>query len=176
MIETQLAPDTAHGGRLGTSITLRVSVAGLIAVQANVDVDLSSSAMRPVIERYEVDQATLERSWSEMADVWEDAPARGGQVEPMTPAQITRMRRLYGEWAETLRALPFDSFDQASRIDYLLLNNRLRYEISRLDAIERRLAAIRPIVAFGDVVLDLDAAGGWSRQRRRLPPEASASC
>ena len=150
---------------------LSASLAGLTAVQAHVDVDLSSSAMRPVIERYEVDQATLERSWSEMADVWEDAPARGGQVEPMTPAQIARMRRFYGDWAETLRALPFDSFDQASRIDYLLLNNRLRYEISRLDAIARRLAAIRQIVAFGDVVLDLDAA---RRRMEPVKPEASA--
>jgi hypothetical protein len=141
-----------------------LSVACLLAVPAGVDVDPSSSAMRPMIERYEADQAILERSWSELADVWEDSPARGGQVEPQTSDQVTRMRRFYREWEEALRSAPFDSFDQASKIDYLLLNNRLRYEIGRLDAIDRRLAAIRPFVAFGDGVLALDGA------RRKMAP------
>jgi hypothetical protein len=89
----------------------------------------------------------------------------------MTPGQIARMRRFYGEWAEALRSVPFDSFDQASKIDYLLLGNRVRYEISRLDAIERRLGDIRPFVAFGDVVLALDAA---RRKMEPVKPETSA--
>jgi hypothetical protein len=148
-----------------------VSVAGLLAVSGATDVDSSSSAMRPMIERYLTDKATLERSWSEVSEFGQGARGRGGSVEPMTPGQVARMRRFYGEWAEALRAVPFDSFDQASKIDYLLLNNRVRYEVSRLDAIDRRLAAIRPVVAFGDIVVDLDAS---RRKMEPAKPEASA--
>jgi hypothetical protein len=140
------------------------SAVGLLAVRAGVDADPSSSAMRPMIERYEADQGILERSWSELADVWEDSPAKGGLVAPQTSDQVTRMRRFYREWTDALRNVPFDSFDQASKIDYLLLDNRLRYELRRLEAIDRRLAAIRPFVAFGDGVLALDGA------RRKMEP------
>ena len=148
-----------------------VSAAGLLAVPGAVEVDSSSSAMRPMIERYQVDRATLERSWSEVADRWDGGPGRVRQTEPMTPGQVTRMRRFYGEWTDALRSVPFDSFDQASKIDYLLLNNRVRYEVRQLDAIERRLATLRPLVAFGDAVIALDEG---RRKMEPVKPEAAA--
>jgi hypothetical protein len=148
-----------------------VSVAGLLAVSGATDVDSSTSAMRPMIERYLTDKATLERSWSEVSEFGPGARGRSGGVEPMTPGQVARMRRFYSEWVDALLAVPFDSFDHTSKVDYLLLDNRLRYEVSRLDAIDRRLAAIRPVVAFGDAVLDLDLT---RRKMEPVKPEAAA--
>ncbi len=156
---------------LGVVAGVGVFVAGLLAASGAVDVDLSSSAMRPLIERYQVDQATLERSWSERADAWEDGQGPGGPVDPMTSAQVARMRRFYGDWADALHSVAFDTFDQASKIDYLLLSNRVRYAAVRLDAVERRLATIRPLVAFSDVVLALDDA---RRRMEKVKPEAAA--
>jgi hypothetical protein len=88
-------------------------VAGLLAASGAIDVDMSSSSMRPLIERYQIDKATLERFWSEGVD---GGRGRGAAVDPLTPDHVARMRRFYGEWSETLRSVPFDSFDQASKI------------------------------------------------------------
>ncbi len=144
---------------------------GLVAGVEQRDVDTAPSALRPLIERYVTDRATLQRSWAESPVAGQGARGRGADVEPLSPDQAARMRRFYQEWTGALDQLDFDRLDQAGKIDALLLGNRLRYELSRLDLLERDLAEIQPLVSFGSTVVGLEKT---RREMRPVEPEASA--
>ncbi len=107
-----------------------------------------SSEMRPMIERYAADLASLNRTY---------------------PIQISATRRarlnqFLDEQAAALSAVPFTSLSHDGQIDYILLRNaqeRLRHS---LELQGRQAAEMEPILPFYKTIVDLEEA------RRKMQP------
>ena len=120
------------------------------------EIDRSTAMMRPMIERYQADRTTLERSWVEGAGG--GFGGRGGGATPLSPRQFARMRKFHTDWQKTLSATAFDSLDQTGKIDYLLLSNQLRYELRQIDLREKEAAEIDALLPMAKAIHALDEA------------------
>jgi hypothetical protein len=109
---------------------------------------LPASEMAPVVERYTADRAALLRR--------HDAP--------WSPTRRDRLRTFYGEWQDQLAALDFDGFGVEGRIDWVLLDSRLRYLLSELDREDALYAEMLPLIPFAPDLIALHEA------RRRIEP------
>ena len=110
------------------------------------------SEMRAAIERYTADRGSLTRSYP----------------VAISPARRARFKKFYEEWLGSLKALDFDSMSQDGKIDYLLFQNHLEYELRQLDIQAQQLAEIQPLLPFAGTIIDLEEA------RRRMEPIDSA--
>ena len=128
------------------------------------EIDRAAAMMRPVIERYQADRTTLERSWVEGTS-GQGFSGRG--AVPLSPRQFARMRKFHADWQKTLAAVGFDSLDQAGKIDYLLLSNQLRYELRQLDLRQAEAAEVEPLLPMAKAIHSLDEA------RREFRPVGS---
>lgn len=103
--------------------------------------------MRPAVERYQSDRAALERRY------------RVG-----SPAQRARLQRFQEEWLARLDAMPFEKFNQESRIDWLLMRNQAQRSLRQLafrGRIEEETEALLPFRA---------AIVGLEESRQRMEP------
>jgi hypothetical protein len=93
----------------------------------------AESDLRIVLERYQEDRGALMRRY----DV------------PFSPVRRERMREFYGGWLDRLGASDFDGLNHEGQIDYVLLRNRLEFEMEMLSQEEvqvREMAAMLPFV------------------------------
>src|SRR5262249_38934489 len=97
-------------------VILVLVMCSLLAVEAQ-ETDTSQSEMRPMIQRYAADRASLMRS-SPIA---------------FSPARHARMKQFYDDWLTRIDGANFDTMGQDGRIDYLLFRNQLDYELRQLD-------------------------------------------
>lgn len=74
----------------------------------------ASSRMQPIIAEY-----------------FRGQPGRRGRARGRQGGEQARQR--LQQWSTALEELDFDSLDQAERVDYLLLKNRIEYSLKRLD-------------------------------------------
>ncbi|HYW52310.1 MAG TPA: hypothetical protein VE861_16970, partial [Gemmatimonadaceae bacterium] len=95
-----------------------------------------------VVQRYALDEQTLGRRY----DAFD------------SPDQRTRMRAFYSAWRTRLRALDFEKLSQEGRIDYVLLDNHLRYELDLADRQDRMRTEAAPLLPFSDALLALHDA------------------
>ncbi|TVR65913.1 MAG: DUF885 family protein [Gemmatimonadales bacterium] len=82
-----------------------------------------------------------------------------------------RMASFYRTWQSDLEALDFDALTVEARIDWVLLQNRLRYELERLEVAGELAAERERLLPFDSVVTALH------EERRRLlavDPEGAA--
>jgi hypothetical protein len=100
-----------------------------------VDFGRTQSDLRVAVERFSADAAALRRRY----DI------------PGSPVLRQRQREFYDAWLARLRELDFDALNREGQVDYVLLRNRIEFELAMLD--ERR-SARRPWRR-------------WSRSRRR---------
>ena len=63
------------------------------------------------------------------------------------------MRGFWGAWRTRLRALDFDRLSQEGKIDYVLLDNHLRYQLDPADRADVKRAEIAPLLPFADALL-----------------------
>ena len=112
------------------------------------DVDPSVRLMRGVIERADTDESAIRRS----NDV------------PSSDARAALLRRFYEEQLMRLEAVNFDSLDQAGRIDYLLLRNKLRLDLKQLEHDRREYEEVAPLLPFARPIVALEEA------RQRMEP------
>ena len=119
------------------------------------EIDRAAAMMRPVIERYQADRTTLERSWVEGTS-GQGFSGRG--AVPLSPHQFARMKKFHADWQKTLAAVGFDGLDQAGKIDYLLLSNQLRYELRQLDLRQAEAAEVEPLLPMAKAIHSLDEA------------------
>ena len=115
----------------------------------------------------EADLATLGPVPGIMAGVIANLRGDRGSVErsapPInSPAREQLMNRLYESWRSEIAKLDFDAMGLDDRVDYLLLKNRLDYDIRKLGLDAKKRAAVAPLVPFASLIFDLDA------ERRRL--------
>jgi uncharacterized protein (DUF885 family) len=109
-------------------------------------VERSESELAPVVERYSADRAALSRRW----DV------------AYSPTRQARFREFYEEWTENLNELDFDNLSVEGKIDFVLMQTELRYELESLDRDEHQLQEMEPLIPFATTLIELQ------EQRRRM--------
>ena len=107
-----------------------------------------ASELADVVERFTADQASLARRY--------DAND--------SPAQRRRMRDFYSGWRTRLTEVGFDKLGQEGRVDYVLLDNHLQYQLALLDRQEKMRGETAVLLPFADRLLALQDA------RRDLSP------
>ncbi len=112
------------------------------------DLDPSVRLMRAVVERYGDDQRALERWYN--IDIAE--------------ARWQRLKTFLEEQQRSLGNLDFDALKPAGRIDYLLLRNKLRFQLQQLQYDREQFDQVSSLVPFGSAIIDLEMA------RRRMEP------
>ncbi len=114
------------------------------------------SELGVVVERYSADRAALLRRYSV-----EYSDERRGQ-----------MREFSSAWRARLEAMDFDSLSLDGRIDYLLLKNRLGYELELLAREGKRLAETAPLVPFRETIIKFQES---RRRMETINPEPAAA-
>jgi hypothetical protein len=115
--------------------------------------DLSSvveteNSMRPIVQRFLADSRDLMRIYG----------------IPASSERIERLSQFLSDWKAALEKLDFDSFNVDARIDYILLNAKLDYELFQLQNYKRKLDAALPLLPFAETVINL------MESRRRFEP------
>ncbi len=67
-----------------------------------------------------------------------------------SPVRIARLRDFYRGWQDRLQDLDFNSLNRDGQLDYIMLRNRLRFELQMLDVDERNFQEIAGLVPFHD--------------------------
>lgn len=156
---TFLARGTQSGALLGL-IPLACAPAAAETSKQNVQIaesvgaDLSSSELRPFVERFYADETLLHRY----------------HTIPFAPAAVSRFRRFYTGWQQTLAALDFEPLSSDARIDYALFENMLRYNLRQLDLDERFQESVDIYIPFASTIIDLEEL-----RLQMIPVDAQAS-
>ena len=124
--------------RLVMPLTLATS--GIGAQQRIGPILVGASELRDSVALYSTDRAALMRRWT---------------VE-YSPARRTRFKEFYDGWRARLSKVDFAKLSQEGRIDYLLLDNRLRAELAQLGREQRLGGEMAPLVPFGAVITNFE--------------------
>ncbi len=108
----------------------------------------SGLELRDTVELYDADRGGLLRRYP---------------VE-YSPVRRERLRRFYTEWQARLGRVSFDALGHEGRVDYILLDNRLRYELDLLAREQRRMEEMATWVPFAPAIFTLEES------RRRFEP------
>ena len=117
--------------------------------------DTSTSELRPMIERYEVELRDLNRVYP----------------LPSSNARHSRLDRFYSEQLRLVESVKFDGLSQAGKIDYLLLRGRLLSHQKQLAAESRQEEEIAPLLPFQPDIIAFEEA---RRRMETLDPQKSA--
>ena len=113
-----------------------------------IEIDRSSSELRPMIERYTADQRSLNRTY----------PIR------LSSTRRARFEEFVTQNEMDLRKLNFDALSHDGQIDYLLFRNHLEHDRSQLELDARQMAEMEPLVPFAKTIIDFEEA------RRKMEP------
>ena len=102
--------------------------------------DTSRSELRPAIEQYSVDRRLLSRSYP----MW------------MSSAWRERIRTFDEEWIERLRQFDFSKLSQDGKVDYVLFESHLAYELRQLGLQAKTFAETEPLIPFARLVIRLE--------------------
>ena len=114
-----------------------------------------SSELAEIVQRFTLDNTALARRY--------DADD--------SPDQRARMRGFYTAWRTRLKTLDFDRLSQEGKIDYVLLDNHLRYELDLADRQDVQRAEVTPLLPFRDA---LQALHDTRRDLETINPQATA--
>jgi len=109
-------------------------------------IPVGSSELRDSVSLYSTDRAALGRRWT----------------VDYSPARRARFTTFNTEWRARLATMEFGKLSQEGKIDYLLLDNRLRSELDQLKREEKLAADMAPLVPFASVIT------GFEEARRRF--------
>jgi dipeptidyl aminopeptidase/acylaminoacyl peptidase/uncharacterized protein (DUF885 family) len=104
------------------------------------DVNLDKSEIRGVIERYQVDLRSFQRTLPPAS-----SPRRDEQV-----------RDFANRWLDQLAKLDFYALGQDGQVDYILFKNYLEHDLKSINLRIKDRAEAAPFVPFGQTILDLD--------------------
>lgn len=120
-------------------------------------IDFPTSELRDVVALYTADRGAMLRRY----DV------------AYSPIRRERLREFYRAWQQRLREIDFDRLGVEGRIDYVLLDSRIRYELELLDREERLFAEMAAMLPFAHRIAEFEEG------RRRIEdmdaPAAAAS-
>ena len=106
----------------------------------------AQSELRDSLMLYQSDRGALLRRWS----------------VPYSAGRSARMKEFYSIWRARLARMDFEGLSQEGRIDYVLLDSRLRQELDQLQRDDRLAAEMRPYVPFAPLIT------GFEEARRRF--------
>ena len=129
--------------------------APMTAARPASEFDESSSALKPMITKYEADRTSL----GQMYD------------DPFSEVRRARFREFYGEWQGKVEKVDFEKLDQEGRADYILFQRHLRERLHDLTTREKEQAEIAPLIPFARTIVDLDEA----RRRIETPKGENAA-
>jgi hypothetical protein len=113
------------------------------------------SDLRLAVSRYVDDRAAIRRRY---------------EVE-YSPVRQERLRRFHTGWQERLAQVDFDALNHEGQIDYILLRNRVAWDLEMLARDEKRWTEIAPLVPFTRRLRALQEA---RHDRRRVDPREAA--
>lgn len=90
-----------------------------------------------------------------------------------SPARMERLREFHEGWKAQLQALDFDSLNREGQIDYILMRNRIDYNLEMLKLDEQRAGEIAPLIPFFDKARMLEETR--LNRKRAEPREAAAT-
>jgi len=109
-------------------------------VAESIGADLSTSEMRPLVDRFNADHRLLHRYYS----------------IPFASVTVSRLRSFYAAWQQTLGQLDFESMSTDARIDYTLFENFLGYSLRHLDLDEQFQQKVDVYMPFASTIIDLE--------------------
>jgi len=112
----------------------------VFAADPTAGLDVSTSELRPMIERFSADLEALNRTY----------PTR------FSESRRARMEIFYRQQQTALGKVKFDSLGRDGRIDYLLLANYLKRRIDHLTLDGQQMAEMQPLIPFADSILALE--------------------
>ena len=112
--------------------------------------------MRPIVVRYAADLRDMMRIY----------PNR------VSSERLERMEQFFTDWKAALKTIDFNSLNQEGRVDYIMLNKKLEYELWQLGNDKRKIEAALEYVPFKELVIGLDEA---RRRFEVVEGEASAA-
>jgi uncharacterized protein (DUF885 family) len=124
---------------------LVLGLASLVAVDLSAQrrigmIPVGASELRDSVALFTTDAGALGRRWT----------------VDYSPARNARFKTFYGDWRSRLAKIDFNKLSQEGRIDYVLLDTRLRAELARLARETKLTAEMQPLVPFGALITDLE--------------------
>jgi hypothetical protein len=116
----------------------------------------SESELRVAVERYLADKAALERRY---------------EVQ-YSPTRSARLRAFHTGWQRRLTELDFDALNREGKVDYVLLRDRIAFDLALLDLGDRRWNEMAALLPFTDSIRVLQES---RFDRRRAEPRATAA-
>src|SRR6185503_11082276 len=101
-------------------------------VSVVVGIDFLLNLTRGLIETYSTDLSALRRS----------------QNIEVSTTRTERLRRFYEEQLRKLDVVEFKALDQDGRIDFLLFQNQLRFELRELEYNQKRVGEVAGLLPF----------------------------
>lgn len=139
----------ASAARCGTTVVgLCVLPAALAAQLSATSIAVGNSELRDSVEVFTSDRAALSRRWA----------------VSYSDQRRERFRGFYSDWRERLTRIEFDALSQEGRIDYVLLDHRLRSELAKLTREDKLAAEMAALVPFAGQITAFEEA------RRRFEP------
>jgi uncharacterized protein (DUF885 family) len=102
-------------------------------------VNARTSELAEVVNRYSADQQSIS----------------GRYDGPDSPMQRRRMRAFYDSWRTKLKEVAFDRLSQEAKVDYVLLDNILKYQLALLDRADKERGEQAALMPFADRILTL---------------------
>jgi hypothetical protein len=116
----------------------------------------TESDLRGAVNRYVLDKAAIERRY----DV------------PFSPSRHARLRTFFSGWQKRIAEADFASLNAEGKIDYVLLRNRVAYDVEMLALADRRWTQMAPLLPFFDKLRQLPED---RNNRKRADPRATAT-
>lgn len=82
----------------------------------------------------------------------------------MSPQRVERLEAYYKEQLEQLNEVPFESYDQQDKVDYLLIQNYMRRQLRQLELDAKRDEKMMPLLPFASTIIQL------SEDRQKMKP------
>ncbi len=139
----------ARAARCGTLVACLCLFPVALAAQLSIaTVPVGTSELRDSVELFSTDRAALSRRWA----------------VSYSAVRRDRFRSFYTDWRERLARIDFDALSQEGRVDYVLLDHRLRSELAKLAREDKLAREMGAIVPFAGQITAFEEA------RRRFAP------
>jgi hypothetical protein len=152
-----------------------LALAGLTPAAAQQTTSRPAPKQDPLASVPKLD-ALVARPGSELADVVERFSADQSSINRRydandSPDQRRRMRDFYNSWRTRLAEVNFDKLGQEGRIDYVLLDNHLVYQLALLDRQDKNRRETVALLPFADRLLALQDT---RRDLKAIEPRTAA--
>lgn len=127
------------------------------AISALVAHSREESDLRAAVTRYVEDRAAIKRRYP---------------VE-FSPVRNQRLRKFHESWRGQLDEVDFNGLNHEGRIDYILLRNRINYDLEILRLVERNSAELSRLIPFRDQIRQLEEER-LDKKRVEVRPAATA--